>query len=391
MMSSHDFQVKPMIWYGKDCLQRLNDLSFKKVCIVTDKSMVKLGMLEPLTKILDDLNVSYRIFDEVEPDPSLETVLSGLSHILVTKPDLLIAVGGGSVIDAAKAIMFFCLRVKEEVIKPEKIVKPYFVAVPTTSGTGSEVTSYSVITDTKNGKKIPIKDKRMLPDVAILDTVFTSTLPKKVIANAGIDVLTHALEAYVSLEHHAMSDLYALEAARKVSSCLTSMYDQVSDEKSRMEMHMASCYGGIAFENSGLGLNHGMAHALGGKFMLPHGQANALLIPHIIRYNCGDHMGGEETRKRYETMAKVMEMAKGNKGDGKTEIIHQINQLTKHLELPSAIKDCGISEKAFLSSVPEMVKKALADFTTSSNPRKAEAEDVVKIYLAAYYGVDSIP
>src|SRR5690606_22519 len=139
---------------------------------------------------------------------------SGLSHILVTKPDLLIAVGGGSVIDAAKAIMFFCLKVKEEVIKPEKIQKPFFVAVPTTSGTGSEVTSYSVITDTRNEVKIPLKDARMLPDVAVLDPLFTSTLPQKVIAYAGLDVFTHAIEAFVSREHHEMSDLYSLEAVK---------------------------------------------------------------------------------------------------------------------------------------------------------------------------------
>ncbi len=388
MMSSHDFQIKPNIWYGKYSLHKLYNLSIKSVCIVTDKSMVELGMLKTLTKILEDLNVPYRVFDEVEPDPSLETVLSGLSHILVTKPDLLIAVGGGSVIDAAKAIMFFCLKVKEEVIKPEKIVKPYFVAVPTTSGTGSEVTSYSVITDKKNGLKIPLKDKRMLPDVAILDPIFTSTLPKKVIANAGIDVMTHALEAYVSRAHHDMSDFYALEAVRKVSCHLMDMYDDVTNEEARMAMHVASCYGGIAFENSGLGLNHGMAHALGAKFKLPHGLANALLIPHIIRFNSDEPIYGTETKKRYQNMGEEMNRAKGKDKGAENSLTDQLNLLIRHLELPVTIKECGIEEKEFLSSIPEMVKNALADFTTGSNPRKPVAEDLVRIYLEAYYGLN---
>lgn len=390
-MSSHDFQIKPKIWYGKYSLRKLYNLSFKKVCIVTDKSMVELGMLEPVIQILEDLNVSYKVFDEVEPDPSVETVLSGLSHILKTKPDVLIALGGGSVIDAAKAIMYFCLRVKEEVIKPEKIVRPYFVAVPTTSGTGSEVTAYSVITDTKNGLKIPIKDKRMLPNVAILDPIFTSTLPKKVVAAAGIDVLTHALEAYVSREHGMMSDLYAIAAAKKVACSLPVMYDNISDEDARMEVHVASCYGGIAFENSGLGLNHGMAHALGGRFKLPHGLANSLLMSHIIRFNCNEHIYGWEAKKRYQTMADEMELAKGNPLNGNVGIIDQIEILKDHLDLPSTIKELGIDEAEFLSSIPDMVKKALADFTTSSNPRKPVAEDVVRIYIAAYYGLDFAP
>ncbi len=390
-MSRYDFQIKPNIWYGKYSLRKLYSIPFKKVCIVTDKSMVELGMLKPLTTILYDLNVPYRIFDEVEPDPSLETILSGLSHILVTKPDLLIAVGGGSVIDAAKAIIFFCLRVKEEVIKPEKIVKPFFVAVPTTSGTGSEVTSYSVITDKKNNLKIPIRDKRMLPDVAVLDPIFTATLPKKVIANAGIDVMTHAVEAYVSKEHHEMADFYALEAARKVSVHLKNMYDDVSDDKARLEMHIASCYAGIAFENSGLGLNHGMAHALGAKFKLPHGLANALLLPYVIRFNSSEPIYGTEAEKRYRTMAEYMRTSEGLAKGWEEGLVNQLENLKKHLELPSSIRECGIEEKQFMDALPEMVKNALADFTTGSNPRKPDALDVVKIYISAFYGIKDIP
>lgn len=386
-MSRYDFQIKPNIWYGKYSLRKLYSIPFKKVCIVTDKSMVELGMLKPLTSILYDLNVPYRIFDEVEPDPSLETILSGLSHILVTKPDLLIAVGGGSVIDAAKAIIFFCLRVKEEVIKPEKIVKPFFVAVPTTSGTGSEVTSYSVITDKKNNLKIPIRDKRMLPDVAVLDPIFTATLPKKVIANAGIDVMTHAVEAYVSKEHHEMADFYALEAARKVSVHLKNMYDDVSDDTARLEMHIASCYAGIAFENSGLGLNHGMAHALGAKFKLPHGLANALLLSHIIRFNSSEPIYGSEAEKRYRTMAEYMRTSEGLAKGWEEVLVNQLENLITHLELPGSIRECGIEEKQFMDALPEMVKNALADFTTGSNPRKPDALDVVKIYISAYYGI----
>lgn len=252
------------------------------------------------------------------------------------------------------------------------------------------MTSYSVITDRKNNLKIPLKDKRMLPDVAVLDPVFTSTLPKKVIANAGIDVMTHAVEAYVSREHHEMSDFYALEAASKVSVYLRRMYDDISDDEARMEMHMASCYAGIAFENSGLGLNHGMAHALGAKFKLPHGLANALLMPHIIRYNKSEPIYGVEAEKRYARMAQSMRTSEGMAKGWEDSLVNELKSLMKHLELPASIRDCGVKEKAFMEALPDMVKKAMNDFTTGSNPRKATPEDIVKIYICAYYGTEDI-
>lgn len=384
-MSVDEFLLKANIWYGKDSLQRLCDLKFNKVCIVTDQSMVKLGVLKPLLSILNDLKMPFRIFDKVEPDPSLDTVLEGLEHILLNKPDLLIAVGGGSVIDAAKAIIFFCIRVKEEVIKPEKIVKPFFVAVPTTSGTGSEVTSYSVITDKLNDVKLPLKDPRMFPDVAILDPIFTKTLPKKVISHAGIDVLTHAVEAYVSKEHHEISDMFALQAVELVGEYLEKMYQDVSDETCRMNMQLASCYAGIAFENSGLGLNHGMAHALGGKFKLPHGLANALLLPYVIKYNRKDSIQGEVLSKRYGRLYNVLRETRRNHGNG-ANLEELIVELCKKLEVPRSIREAGIDENEFLASLPEMIDKAMADFCTGSNPRTPTAEDLVRIYLNAYYG-----
>lgn len=385
-MSRYEFQMGPTVWYGKYSLRKLYSLSFKKVCIVTDKSMVALEMLKPLERILKDLHVTYRIFDEVEPDPSLDTILSGLSHILVTKPDLLIAVGGGSVIDAAKAIMFFCLKVKEDVLKPEKIVKPFFVAVPTTSGTGSEVTSYSVITDTKKGVKIPLKDARMLPDVAVLDPIFTSTLPKKVIASAGLDVFTHAIEAYVSKEHHVMSDLYSLEAVKLASGALPAMYEDVSKDTARMDVHLASFYAGLAFENSGLGLNHGMAHALGARHKIPHGLANAMLLLQIIRFNRQEEVYGEETGKRYDTLAKAMVFRTSPLCEAEG-ILEKIRRLKVFLDVPDSLKALGIPEKDFMDSIPSMVKNALADFTTGSSPRKPKPEEVVRLYLEAYYGL----
>lgn len=385
-MSRYEFQMGPTVWYGKYSLRKLYSLSFKKVCIVTDKSMVSLGMLKPLERILRDLSVSYRIFDEVEPDPSLDTILSGLSHILVTKPDLLIAVGGGSVIDAAKAIMLFCLKVKEEVIKPEKILKPYFVAVPTTSGTGSEVTSYSVVSDTKNGLKIPLKDARMLPDVAVLDPIFTSTLPQKVIAYAGLDVFTHAIEAYVSREHHLMSDHYSLEAVKLASASLPKMYEKVSEDEARMEVHLASFYAGLAFENSGLGLTHGMAHALGATHKIPHGLANAMLLLQIIRYNRQEEVYGQETGKRYDALGSSMVFGQSPLCEAKG-IEEKLKQLKAFLGVPGSIKEWGVSEEEFIKSIPGMVKNAMADFTTGSNPRKPKAEDLVRLYLEAYYGI----
>lgn len=385
-MKRFEFHVQPTLWYGEYSLRKLSSMKFKRACIVTDSSMVSLGIVKPVTMMLKELGIPYRIFDQVEPDPSIHTVSVGLQHILVTKPDLLIAVGGGSVIDAAKAIMFFCLRVKEEVIKPEAIVKPYFIAVPTTSGTGSEVTSYAVLTDEKTAAKYPLKDQRMLPDLAILDPIFTETLPQKVIAYAGMDVMTHAIEAYVSKERHPLADLFVKEALRLSGEALLPMYKDVSLVSHRMNMHLASAYAGIAFENSGLGLTHGLAHALGVAFKLPHGFVNGLLLPEVLRYNEEDPIHGAWIGERYKEL-RALFMPSGIEAIGEElSLSDVINLYLEELDFPRTLKDFGIEESSYLEAIPTMIKKAMEDFCTKSNPRSPHPQELIQLYLNVYYG-----
>lgn len=385
-MSRFEFHIQPTLWYGTYSLRKLSSMRFKKACIVTDASMVSLGVINPVTTMLKELGISYRIFDQVEPDPSIHTVSVGLQHILVTKPDLLIAVGGGSVIDAAKAIMYFCLRVKEEVIKPEVIRKPYFIAVPTTSGTGSEVTSYSVLTDEKTAAKYPLKDQRMLPDLAILDPMFTETLPSKVIAYAGMDVMTHAIEAYVSKERHPLADLFVKEALLLSGESLLPMYKDVSQVSHRMNMLLASAYAGIAFENSGLGLTHGLAHALGAAFKLPHGFVNGLLLPQVLTYNEEDPIHGQWIKERYKKLIPYFEesvIEKAGKDPSLRDVIHVYLDA---LDFPKSLKEYGLEEAVFLEVLPSMIRKAMEDFCTKSNPRKSQPEELLRLYLHVYYG-----
>lgn len=390
---SHGFHVKPEIAYGAGALERLKAYAPKKVCIVTDKAMVDLGVLRRVTAMLDCRVTAYRVFDKVEPDPSLATVKEGLHHILETKPDLLIAVGGGSVMDAAKAIIFFCIRYKEEVTKPAVIRKPYFIAVPTTSGTGSEVTGYAVVTDTAAGVKIPLRDALMLPDLAILDPVMTASLPKKVAADSGMDVLTHAVEAYVSRNAQPFSAPYALEAVKLTYRHLVPMVKNMVEERHRDRMLMASTMAGVAFDNSGLGLTHGMAHALGARFGLAHGRANAILLPHVVAYNSGLLTGGGDNlcAWRYGEIARALGFPGNTLEEGVKSLLFIIHGLQESLDIPATLEKAGVEETAFHKALPDLVKDAQADLCTGSNPVTPSAADILKVYLAAYYGFARLP
>ncbi|MEW9125093.1 MAG: 1-propanol dehydrogenase PduQ, partial [Thermotaleaceae bacterium] len=281
------FLVRPEIYFGENSINYLKQVDAKKAFIVTDQFMVKLGIVEKVTKLLDEKNVVYEVFSEVEPDPSLQTVKKGLLQIIKMRPDMLIAVGGGSSIDAGKAIMALCIHTKENFVDPDKVHKPWFVAIPTTSGTGSEVTSYSVVTDKERNLKIPLSEDLMLPDVAILDCILTKTVPPHVTADAGLDVLTHAMEAYVSSAANDFTDIYAEKAIEQVFYYLLRTYRDGNDMEAREKMHSASCMAGIAFTNASLGINHSLAHTFGAKYHFSHGRSNALFLPYVIEYNAG--------------------------------------------------------------------------------------------------------
>lgn len=381
----HTFGLKTQILSGEDSLEYIETLNVNSVCIVTDMTMIKIGALERIAKVLDKAAIKYRIFDSVEADPSLDTVRKGLNHIIENKPDALIALGGGSVIDAAKAIMFFCIKTKEELVHKSEIHKPLFIAIPTTSGTGSEVTSFSVITDYSTSTKIPLTDPLMLPDIAILDAGFTLSVPPFVTADTGMDVITHALEAYASKSAGSFSDVYAEKALDLAFKNIITVYENGSDIKARQNMHDASCMAGIAFTNAGLGINHSLAHAIGGRFKISHGRANAILMPHIISFNSG--LLDKKTElygAKYDQIAKKLGLTLPKKDERITAFIELIKKLNEVMGIQSSFKAYGINENEYIKVISEMADSALEDICTGSNPRKVTRDDLEKLLKLAF-------
>ena len=381
------FLLKPALYYGNNAINYLNGLTGKRALIVTDDFMVKLGFVEKITKPLDEAGIQYSVFSEVEADPSRETVIKGLNTIINLKPDILIAIGGGSPIDAAKAIMFFCIKTKEKLIETEYIKKPWFIAIPTTSGTGSEVTSFSVITDKKTHEKIPLTEDIMIPDVAILDYELTKTLPPSVTAETGMDVLTHAIEAYVSPKASDYTDIYAEKAIEIVFNYLLKAYENGSDLEARAKMHNASCMAGISFSNSSLGINHSLAHVVGANFGLPHGRSNALMLPYVIKFNGRLHQNsfeGNKAANKYKKIAKIIGLPCDSLNEGVLSMIEMSKYLNKKMNLPITLQQAGIDKDQFNRLLTEMAQTALQDICTSGNPVKVTVDDLKAILMEAY-------
>ncbi len=381
----HTFAMKTKILSGDGSLDFIKSLKADSVCVVTDVTMRKIGVVDEVTRVLEEAGIPYRLFDSVEANPSLETVQKGLHHIIENKPEALIAVGGGSVIDAAKAIMYFCIKTKEELVHKTEIHKPLFIAIPTTSGTGSEVTSFSVITDHQTHTKIPLTDELMLPDVAILDARFTLSVPPFVTADTGMDVITHALEAYVATSANPFSDVYAEKALDHAFRSLLKAFESGDDIVARQSMHDASCMAGIAFTNAGLGINHSLAHVIGGRFRISHGRANAILLPHVIAYNAGVLDGSEDTYgERYDAVAIRLGLNMPTRKARVLALIELIKRYNEKLEIPSTFKAFGLAEETYMNGLEEMATIALSDVCTGSNPRRTTREALVQILKSAY-------
>ena len=326
--------------------------------------MVKSGFAEQVTSHLERRGLPHLTFAEVEPDPSLETVMRGTLDFIRSKADLIVALGGGSAIDTAKAIAFFARKAAPD------LPRPLLAAIPTTSGTGSEVTAISVVTDKKQGVKIPLNDELLIPDVAILDARFTRTVPPHVTAATGMDVLTHALEAYTSRENNAFTDILAVQAIRYVFSFLLKAYQQMEDMEAREMMLLGSCMAGMAFNNSGLGLTHSMAHALGGQFHVPHGLANAVLLPYAIRFNSFD------AGVRYRELARIVGLPHSNVEEGTSALIGAVQGLNEAMRIPARIRDLKVEEAAFRAALDSMAEHALDDMCTRSKPRRPSLTDI---------------
>ncbi len=407
------FKIPPKIYFEEGSiqyLQKMRDIS--RAFIVTDPTMVSLGYVDKVLYYLRKRNVycHSEIYSDVEPDPDVETIMRGVDAMRAFQPDVIIALGGGSAIDAAKGMWLFYehpettfdgLKLKFMDIRkrsysfPKLGAKAKFVAVPTTSGTGSEVTAFSVITDRKNGNvKYPLADYSLTPDVAIIDPQFVRTLPKAVVADTGMDVLTHALEAYVSVMASDYTDGLAMQAIYLVTKYLPRSYNNPDDFEAKEKMHNASCIAGMAFTNAFLGLNHSMAHKLGGEYHIPHGRANAILLPYIIEYNASQP-SKYAIFPKYEKFVADKKYAKvarflGKEGktieEGVANLAQIIRNMLKELNLPTSIKDCGIDEKTFMDNLSTLADNAHADQCTTANPRYPLVAEIEEIYKKAYYG-----
>lgn len=407
------FKVPPKIYFEEDSIQYLEKMEgISRAFIVTDPVMVQLGNVDKILHYLRkrEQYCHSEIYSDVESDPSVECIMRGVDAMRAFNPDVIIAIGGGSAIDAAKGMWLFYehpetsfdglrqrfLDIRKRAFKFPKLgTKTKLVAIPTTSGTGSEVTSFSVITDKKNGNiKYPLADYALTPDVAIIDPQFTRSMPKSIVADTGLDVLTHAIEAYVSVMASDYTDGLALQATEMVFHYLKASYN--GDNLAREKMHNASCIAGMAFTNAFLGLNHSMAHKLGGEFHIPHGRANAILLPYVIAYNATrpSKFAAFPKYKEYIADERYAKLAWRcglcNVGTetqtAVNSLIEAVRNLMKATDRPMTIRDCGISEEEFLAKVDELSYKAFEDQCTTANPVYPLVSEIKELYLKAYYG-----
>lgn len=352
----------------------------KRVFVVTDKFMVESGKVQYITDRLDRQRADYQIFSDVGADPDTEMVAAGMTMLDSFAPDGILTFGGGSAIDAAKAIVYFAAQ-------QGKIHACPFIAVPTTSGTGSEVSKFAVITDKDKGIKYPLVDESLLPDYAVLDAELTCSVPPSVTADTGIDVFTHAVEAYVCTEANVFTDAMAEKAIELVHSYLLTAYSQPQNREARQGMHNASCMAGIAFSGSGLGLNHGMAHALGAHAHLPHGRANGILLPYVMGFNAGCWTGSlTPVAKKYGELAAIIGQGAGSTRQSALNLIHQARRYTSRMKIPENLKAAGLSRQDFEEMLPAMAQAALQDRCTKTNPVTVTLEDIMTIYRKAFDG-----
>ena len=410
------FKVPGKIYFESGSTEYLSKMpGISKAYIVTDPSMSELGYVN---KVLYQLRkrsdyVHCEIFDQVEQDPSLDTILKGVEEMKKFKPDVIIALGGGSAIDAAKGMWLFYedpeadfknmslkfLDIRKRAYKfPVLGKKAQFVAIPTTSGTGSEVTSFAVISDKKENKKYPLADYELTPDVAIIDPEFVMTVPKKSTAWTGMDVLTHAIEAYISVLASDYTDALAIHAIGLVFKYLLESYEKGADSPvAREKMHNASTIAGMAFTNAFLGINHSLAHKLGGEYHIPHGCANAILLPHVIRYNGVDCPTKFNSFPKYESYIvgdKIFDLMKTlgknpkNNNDAVEMLAKEVEGLNQQLGIPSTLKEYGLNEAEFLSKLPALADLAFGDQCTTANPRLPLVSELEELYRLAYYGTE---
>ncbi|GAB2027656.1 1-propanol dehydrogenase PduQ [Lactovum odontotermitis] len=370
----NEFSLKPKFFFGHGAIKALAELPIMKAYIICDPFMVESGLIDEVTGALNERAADYKIFSRVVPNPTIEVVSEGFAEISLFQPDTVIAFGGGSAMDSAKSI-------RKVYAESMKVPQPCLVAIPTTSGSGSEMTSVAVISDSKNNQKIPLLDDSLLADIAILDSMFTLGVPKVVTADAGMDVMTHCLEAYVATGANDFTDACAEKSMQIVWNYLVKTYNTGENVYARERMHNASSLAGIAFNAAGLGLCHGMAHAMGAFFHVAHGRLNAIILPHIIRYNARCASAQENyTLNRYARAAELLGLTGLNSTEKTIALIDGIRSMMHEMNMPETVTAAGIDRNDFLDRIPDMVERALADDCTSTNPRTPARKEVEEIY-----------
>ncbi|MGE9911565.1 bifunctional acetaldehyde-CoA/alcohol dehydrogenase [Atopobiaceae bacterium SGI.236] len=409
------FRTPEKVFFKKGCmpvaLRELSEVYGKKrAFIVTDSFLYTSGFTKKIEKSLDEQGIVHTSFWSISPDPKLQDCLKGLEQLRAFEPDCIIAIGGGSAMDAGK-IMWTMFEHPEEKFEdmamdfmdirkrvytyPKSGTKAFFVAIPTSSGTGSEVTPFSIITDAETGTKWPLADYELMPNMAIVDTDNMMTQPKGLTSASGVDVLTHALEAYVSVMASDYTDGLALRAMKLVFEYLPRAYDNPNDVEARDHMANASCMAGIAFANAFLGVNHSMAHKLGAYHHIPHGWANAVILTRVMRYNSAERPAKMGTFPQYDhpkTLARYAEAARfcGVTGKDDSEVFEKflakIEELKEHVGVKKTIAEFNVDEKYFLETLDEMSENAFNDQCTGANPRYPLISEIRELYLDAYYG-----
>lgn len=367
------WNFKPTVFSGTDSFDRLRELTGKKICIVCDTFLTTTDIFEDILALLLERNNQIDIFSEVNPDPPIEDVVQCMEKMENFKPDIVLAIGGGSTIDLTKGVIYFANRLSS--ISIEK-----FIAMPTTSGTGSEVTSITVITDKQNNIKYPLADDSMLPDEAILNPALVVSSPPKVTAYSGMDVLAHALESLVAKDATMYTDALAEKAIEIVFQELVNCYEDGSRIDSRMKMHEASCMAGLAFDSAGLGVCHSVAHQVGGQMGIPHGLANTMLLPHVVKLNAKD----PATRKKYVEVSKKLSPASRELSE--EQLIEKLSQeitiLANQLDSPMSLSEAGIERWVAQGYSDQVVKNAKNDFTFQSNPIVPSDKELAQLYAA---------
>lgn len=372
---------KTELCIGSDALEQLKNYRDENILVVADPFLKESGQLDDILGHLESSNQVF-VFCDIVPDPPIETVVAGIKSAGDHQITVVLSIGGGSAIDAAKAMYYFG---KKQGAFSDAIL----IAIPTTSGTGSEVTEFAVITDKQKETKYPLVSRDILPDVAILDSNLVASLPADITADTGMDVLTHAIEAYVSTEATDFSDALAEKAIKLVFEYLPKAFKDGQDTEAREKMHVASTLAGMAFNTASLGINHGLAHAAGAKFHIPHGRLNSILMPHVIQYNANIRArdSGSSNRRtaiRYQELAKLIGYSASSPSLGVRQLVEAVKGLQRKLELPVSLRAYGVALASFNEFKEEIARAAIADKCTLTNPRVPTREEVIKVLESAF-------